>query len=231
MKKKNNILFHQIKIHEDSKSIVEIYPGFPEKEEEGLLNLQIDSITQKLYWKKLQDPSISIFESDHRLKGTNFYFVDNRLGMGRSPLHNYKFDLKIEPNTLETVFHIGDGSFGFSMGNGTDKGFIPEIIGMGADENDAGLYFLGKTMSSIESNIPLVIIGGISPQKNRPLIGITDGKYNEYKFLIDKDGILHVKDIKLKDSISLKDILEIIKDQQKTINKLVDRINKIQNNS
>jgi len=219
--KNHNILFHQIQIDSAGKRIVEISPDYFGLETK---HLSID-VEGSLHWD-----TPNPLDLKGRLRNTNLYFKDSNIGVGRSPNFNAKFDLEANVDQLETIIHIGDGSYGFSMGNGTSKGFIPEIIGMGADENDAGLYFMGKTKSDVSSNIPLVIVGGLSPKGNRPILGITSSKYDEYEFLVDQQGMVHVNDIKINGSITFKETLQIIQDQQQTINELVDRVNEISKN-
>jgi len=180
--------------------------------------------------------SFNLLENN-KLKDTEVYYRDGRIGIGRLPLHTYKIDIGVSKNTQMTAIHIGDGLYGFSFGNATNKGFIPEIIGMGSDENPS-LYFLGKQSSPIKSNIPLIIIDGRqidnSPLKNRPIFGITSGEYDKFKFLINYngnvglgklpgiykmeiDGILKAKDIILDSSISLKQEIEYLKTQIKIL--------------
>lgn len=207
---KNNILLNEIIIDGSSFHLKETKPYFNKDASAYFLSINKDGIS----WQ----PPIEF---------PNFYFKDERIGIGRFPLFNYKFDIKVLPNTLTSAFHIGDGKYGFSMGNGTSNGFIPEIIGLGANENDAGLYLLGKSTTKKSSNIPLVIIGGISPKRNRPLLGITNGKYDQYEVLINSNGTIEATDFKTSKS-SFSDILEIVKDQQTTINTLMERIKKLE---
>jgi len=127
------------------------------------------------------------------------YNDNGRIGIGRMPLYNYKFDIAVENNVRTTALHIGDGKYGFSLGNGTDNGFLPEIIGVGKDENDAGLYFVGIAGNDKESTTPLIIFDGrdmySSELTNRPILGVISGDYNKYDFLIDAQKNVHVKDI------------------------------------
>ena len=159
-------------------------------------------------------------------KETPFEFDDSRVGLGRKPLRNYKFDIKT--GTLETALHIGDGKYGFSMGNGTSQGFIPQIIGMGADENDAGLYFIAKTDTSIASNVPMIVVDGLT--NNRPLFGIANGNYNKFKFLVDINGTVTANNFQINESLSFTELLEVVKEQQEVINDLTEAIKELQNN-
>lgn len=155
------------------------------------------------------------------------HFDQTRIGIGRKPLHSYKIDLSVPVNTRMTAFHVGDGTFGFSLGNGTTQGFVPEIVGMGSDEEDAGLYLLGKTSSSLPSNVPLIVLDGRNidntPLKNRPILGITNGDYFNYKVIVDNegnvgigrtpeiyklevDGIIRAKDVMTDSSVSLESL-------------------------
>ena len=78
------------------------------------------------------------------------------------------------------------------MGNGTNNGFLPEIIGMGYDEQDAGLYILGRAGNRKASDIPLIILDGRNSEDsyltNRPVLGITSAKYDSYHLIVDHDG-------------------------------------------
>jgi hypothetical protein len=102
--------------------------------------------------------------------------------------------VKINLNTNEskTAFHLGNSFYGLSMGNGTNNGFIPEIIGRGYNETDPGIYIIGKTGNNEPSDIPLIIIDGRSADntslKNRPIFGVSSGSYNEFKLIIDENG-------------------------------------------
>jgi len=162
---------------------------------------------------------------NNRIKNTDIYYESGRMGLGRYPLFNYRLDIAIPKNTLMTALHIGDGSVGFSLGNGTCEGFIPEIIGISSNKNDAGLYFVGMAGSSESSEIPLIVFDSRSTYNtkltNRPIIGITSGRYDEYDVMIDVSGNLIVKsDIRLND-LSL---LETIKELQKQIDYLKTKI-------
>lgn len=216
--KNNSVLLHQIRITDDKESIIEIWPEFDTNDK-----LYLSITDGSVVWEEI-NPII-----DGKLKNTNLYFTENRIGIGRKPLARYNFDIKAQSNKIETVFHVGDGSYGFSMGNGTSQGFIPEIIGLGSDENDAGLYFMGKTLSSVESNIPLIILGGLSPKTNRPLLGITSGPYDKYEVLVDQNGVIHANDLNI-NNVSFTGLLKVISNQQKSINTLIERINDIQKN-
>jgi len=166
------------------------------------------------------------------LQGTEMYFSEGRIGLGRKPLHSYKFDISVSENTRTTALHIGDGIHGFSLGNATNSGFLPQIIGVGSDGNDAGLYFLGKTVMDSTSGIPVIVLDGRnlddSPLFNRPILGITSGKYNEYIFIVNADGKVGVNKIptdyemEINGEILVHDI--IIETLNKNIS-LIDEIN------
>lgn len=258
-----NLLLHQIILNGDKSSFLEIIPSFEEFLPENILSL--DS-SKNLIWTKfpklpeslkIQGGKIIIDTSLNfnfnviekgKIKGTNIYYKDDRIGVGRSPLKNYKFDIAVPKNTLMTAFHVGDGEYGFSMGNGTFQGFLPEIIGMGSDENQAGLYFLGRAGNEEESEIPLIIIDGRSRRngflKNRPIFGVTSGDYNKYKLLIDQDGkvgigrrpkiykleiegSIQVDDVII-NKLSFKSLIDIIKNHQEEIDELKDIIKLLQ---
>jgi hypothetical protein len=194
----NNILLHQINVEDRTISFKEIVPIFdPSAIPNHILSLDSSG---NICWIKptsnseIQEiPEFSIIEDD-RIKQTQIYYKDGRVGISRPPLLNYKFDIEVPQNTLMTAFHIGDGKHGFSMGNGTSQGFIPEIIGMGSDENDTGLYLLGKAGNNLSSAIPLIIIDGRNAAhealSNRPIFGITSGDYLSYKLIVDHQGRL-----------------------------------------
>lgn len=187
-----NILLHKIIREGEDTSFLEVQPSFESSFPKNILS--IDS-SGNISWNPFPSypeiPEFHIIE-DEKIRETNIFYKNGRIGISRPPLMNYIFDLAVPTNTLMTAFHIGDGSFGFSMGNGTSQGFIPEIIGMGSDENDAGLYFLGKAGNNKESSIPLIIIDGRDSAHgsliNRPIFGITSGDYENYKLLVDQKG-------------------------------------------
>lgn len=133
---------------------------------------------------------------------TGMNFSEGQIGIGRIPLHDYKVDIAVPVNTRMTAIHIGDGVNGFSFGNATNSGFLPQIIGIGSDSDDAGLYFLGKTSSSEGSDIPAIIFDGRNIDntglENRPIMGISSGSYTDYKFLIKQNG-----DVKIDGSIEV----------------------------
>lgn len=246
MMKENNIILNQY----DSSSIKEINPSFvTEKERYNLSyvngrvvwNPQYRFVSGKNTFVNEEDFRVSIDASvdtrviiEDKLRDTDMFYKEGRMGLGRSPLHSYKFDIGVPENTLMTAFHVGDGKYGFSMGNGTQQGFIPEIIGMGSDENDAGLYFLGRAGNNNPSQIPLIIIDGRNylhePLINRPIFGVTNAQYDKYQFLIDNDGTVHVsgkihaRDVIIDPSISTIDLIDIIIEQKEQINKLNDRV-------
>lgn len=206
----------------------------------------------------LEEGSIKIDSSidtrvivDNKIKDTNIFYKDDRVGIGRIPLHNYKFDIKVPENTLMTAFHVGDGKYGFSMGNGATQGFIPEIIGMGSGEKDAGLYFLGRAGNNVSSSIPLVIIDGRNylnqTLTNRPIFGITNAQYDKYEFLIDQhgnigigkkpyiykldvNGSIRAADFILDSSVSMLEVIEIIIEQKNEIDRIKDKLKDLEKN-
>lgn len=252
-----NIIVHQI-IYGDTLSIQEVKPQIEDSSTNKFLSLSKD---KNLKWisapynqfqgseriSVINDDGIIKIDAsidtrliiDDRLKGTNIYYSDGRVGVGRGPLYTYKFDIAVPENTLMTAFHVGDGTYGFSMGNGTNQGFIPEIIGMGSNENDPGLYLIGRAGNNIPSSIPLVIIDGRNNRHekvmNRPLFGVTNAEYDKYKFLIDQNGNIEVNgkilatDFILDSSISITDLVEIIIDQKTQIDILKDKFSKLEN--
>jgi hypothetical protein len=177
------------------------------------LVLSIDS-SFNLQW--ISKPDYPLFISSPQSNKVNF--------------NSTKFDIAVSENEITTAFHMGDGKHGFSFGNGTLNGFLPEIIGMGKTENDVGLYFLGRAGNHKKSDIPLIVIDGRGnddkPSNNRPIFGITNADYNNYLFLvnpngnIEVDGEIKVNDITINDpSLSLS-LIKTIKNQQEEIEKL-----------
>lgn len=221
----HNIVLNQIIVDNSSFSFKEIIPTFNFEDKTQVLVRQDSSI---FLWMPL-DLSLNIIVNN-KFKGTNIYYDSERIGVGRLPLHNYKVDIAVPKDTLMTAFHVGDGSFGFSMGNGTTSGFVPEIIGSGSDENDAGLYFVGIAGNEKSSNVPLILLDGRSfyntKLKERPIFGVTSANYSEYSILLDASDNLNIKgNITLKDviinNISLK---QIIKELQEQIDDLKTKI-------
>jgi hypothetical protein len=247
----NNIILHQIISEGGSISFREIVPYLdPSINREKILSLDSSG---NLCWTSLPDPEpIQIPEfnviEDGKIRDTQIFYENGRVGISRPPLLNYKFDIQVPQNTLMTALHIGDGTYGFSMGNGTTQGFIPEIIGMGSDENDAGLYFLGKAGNNLPSSVPLIIIDGRNPAhgpiSNRPILGITSGDYNSYKVIVDHlgnvglgklpeiykmevDGIVQAEDFII-DNLSLRALINEVSEHQKEIDRLRNIIELLQ---
>ncbi len=183
----HNIILNKILKSDTSDYFIEELPIFP-ADPRFPLSLCMDS-SGGLFWssEKIQNPIVS-FKSPDR----GFFYKDGRIGVGREPLYTYKFDIAVSENSITTAFHVGDGRYGFSMGNGTNDGFLPEIIGMGQGEEDAGLYFIGRAGNSLPSDIPLIIIDGRNSAdeelKNRPIFGITSADYRNYMFVVDQKG-------------------------------------------
>jgi len=208
IKKDKNLLLYQFL----DKSIQEVIPTFCD-ENEDTKYLSRDK-NGDICWISL-DTSLNIL-INNKFKDTSIYYSnDNRIGIGRFPLFTYKIDLAVPKDTLMTAFHIGDGSFGFSMGNGTISGFIPEIVGIGNDENKPGIYFLGIASNDISSNIPLIIVDGRSTYNtaltNRPIFGITSENYNKYKLIVNQNGDLEIFGDIILENYSLKSLINILK--------------------
>lgn len=138
---------------------------------------------------------------DNNLNYKSLYIKDNRIGIGREPLYKYKFDIALAENTVETGMHIGDGKYGFSLGNGSKTGFIPQILGMSRNTDESALYFVGRTGDADldKSEIPIITFDCRNIYNtnmlNRPLLGIKINGQKTYKMLLDEKGILHVNDI------------------------------------
>lgn len=183
----HNIILNKILKSDSSVSFIEELPIFPE-DPRFPLSLCMDS-SGGLFWSsaKIQNPIVSFKVPDR-----GFFYKDGRIGVGREPLYTYKFDIAVSENSITTAFHVGDGRYGFSMGNGTNDGFLPEIIGMGQGEEDAGLYFIGRAGNSLASDIPLIVIDGRNSaddeSKNRPIFGITSADYRNYMLIVDQKG-------------------------------------------
>ena len=230
-----NITLDQKFVNDSSSYFKEISPSLSESPEFPLV-LTID-YDGTLSWAPFPK-SEKIVSS---VSFTPFSYKDGRIGIGRIPMYTYKFDITVSENSLTTAFHIGDGRYGFSMGNGTNDGFLPEIIGMGSSEIDAGLYFIGRAGNSLKSDIPLIIIDGRNSADeeltNRPILGITSANYHHYKLLIDQKGNIgigkkpEIYKVEVDGEISAKDfiiqgisIANIVHEQQKEIDELRDKI-------
>jgi hypothetical protein len=222
----HNIILQQITVDNSSSFYFkEIIPEYTQSDKIKSLAISKDG---NLCWIDI-DLSLNII-INNRLRDTNIYYVDGRIGVNRLPLFNYKVDIAVPKNKIVTALHIGDGSFGFSMGNGTRDGFIPEIIGIGSDENDAGLYFVGIAGNNIKSNIPLIVLDGRSTYNdklsNRPIFGITSANYNNYSLYIDASDNVNIKGNILATDMIINNIslVEIIKKLQEQINELKTKI-------
>jgi hypothetical protein len=221
-----NIVLDQIVVDNSSYSFKEIVPKFVYSDSNQVLARDHDG---NIFWIDI-DLSLNVV-INNRIKDTDIYYTDGRVGLSRYPLFNYRVDVAVPKNTIMTAFHIGDGSFGFSMGNGTSRGFVPEIIGIGSDERDAGLYFVGIAGNDNPSHVPLILIDGRDTYNdklvNRPIFGITSANYNEYSVCVDASENLKVRgnicaaDLLFNDNISL---IKIIMDLQQQINDLKIKI-------
>lgn len=196
----HNILLTQF-IDKNNNSTKEIIPKFSNKKNE-IKFLTFEN--NNLKWSSIKSKKgINIHTNKHgnliidcslNILNTEIYFEGEQIGIGRKPLYNYKVDIGVPENTLTTALHIGDGKYGFSLGNATKDGFLPQIIGVGSDEHNAGLYFLGKVSTSEKSNIPAIIIDGRNLDNksliNRPILGICSGKYSKFDLLLTEKGQL-----------------------------------------
>lgn len=190
-----NIILTQINI-DDNLSFNEYIPPVNN-------GFSILSFSDDIYWSNIIPSKNIILSYDasnnilldcsiDAFNGTEMYFNEGRVGFGRNPLYKYKVDISVPEDTVSTALHIGDGTYGFSFGNATSSGFLPQIVGVGSDENDAGLYLLGKTIKEDDSSTPVIILDGRrvndKPLQNRPIIGISSGSYTNFDFLINYDG-------------------------------------------
>jgi len=233
-----NIILHQIV--GAPYSIQEVKPTINDPSANSLLTLNND---KTIVWSRLEGVNgvnvtnnngvICIDVSVDLFKDTNIHYQDGRIGFGRSPMYSYRMDIAVSENSLVTAIHIGDGKFGFSLGNGTQNGFIPEMIGMGSDENDAGLYLIGRAGNSVGSIIPLIVLDGRSQTNgrilNRPILGVTNSNYTDYLFVIDHNGDVAVNGVLFANNIvvgdvSLKEELEYCKREIDILNSTVNQL-------
>lgn len=223
-----NILLHQFVYGEYGVILKEVVPLCEVSESSDAHEVFLTKKGHDIYWTTL-DLSLNVLVNNS-FENTDIYYEYGRIGVGRSPLFNYKVDIAIPKNEKITAVHIGDGSYGFSLGNGTTSGFLPEIIGIGSDETDAGLYFLGIAGNNIASDVPLIILDARNTfgkiLNNRPIFGITSGDYNNFKVLVDCFG-----NVKINGAIDTTDViingvslLEKINDLQKQIEALKTKI-------
>lgn len=237
-KERINLLLTAIDREEDH--FKELFPSFFEVGASWYLGKG-----EEIGWHKIQWPNI--WEGD-RLKGSSIFQKEGRIGLGRRPLSPYLLDIPTEADKRTSSLHIGDGKHGLSLGNATDDGFLPQIIGVGADFDDAGLYLLGFSGDASASKIPLIIFDGRGPDggpsKNRPILGITSGIYDKYSLIIDHDGkigmgkfpeIYRVEvegEISADDFVcqgfSIRSLIDVIQDQQREIEDLKKKIEEIQ---
>lgn len=220
-----NIILNQIILDNSSLSFKEVIPKYYSSDVNQFLSIDHKG---DIFWIEI-DNSLNVIVNN-KIKDTNIYYADGRIGVNRYPLFNYGVDIATPKNKVITALHIGDGSFGFSMGNGTNHGFVPEIIGIGSDEYDAGLYFVGIAGNDEGSNIPLIIIDGRNTYNekltNRPIFGVTSANYDDYSFLIDSSNNLKVKGNVSATDIMLNNIslIKIIKALQEQIENLKTKI-------
>lgn len=243
----NNILINQFKNDGSISRLSELSPSIYDYDSSILFltfhdNIKWNSIkgSNKIILNIDSYGNVTIDCSISDLEHSNMYFNQGNVGFGRIPLHNYKVDISVPINTKMTALHIGDGIYGFSLGNATEEGFLPQIIGIGSDKDDAGLYFLGKVNSHEISTTPAIIFDARdifnNPIKNRPILGVTSGNYDEFKLLIDSngnvgigkipeiykleiDGIITAKNIMLgsSDIINVYDEIKMLKEQIKEL--------------
>jgi len=173
------------------------------------------------------DCSIS-FIKNNRLENTEIFYKDGRLGIGRIPTMNYKLDIQIPKDTLMTALHIGDENqkYGLSLGNGATSGFCAEVLGIGYDEYDCGLYLLGVAGNNLKSSIPLIIIDGRNVNNqaltNRPILGVTSNDYENYKVLIDQNGNINATDFIINGYGSLFNKIRDLENQIKELKALIE---------
>ncbi|MEG1363607.1 MAG: hypothetical protein RSC92_04170 [Clostridia bacterium] len=186
-----------------------ILPTFDEGSFPKFLSINENS---ELVWK-----TISLYNENIDID--SLFIKDNRIGLGRIPLHQYKFDIALHENKVETGLHIGDGTYGFSLGNGSNNGFIPQIIGMSKNKDESALYFVGRSGDKdVEpSDIAMFTFDCRNIFNNniinRPLFGIKINGDENYKLLLDDIGNLHVNDIILQNKNIKSIIRELIQEE------------------
>ena len=201
------------------------------------LNIINEIIDNKVYLKSLKGSHLINVKDDengnividcslnsniienNKFKDFEIYYKDGRIGIGREPMYGYILDIAIPENKVMTGLHFGTGSNGISFGNGSGEGFIPELLGIGKDEDDCGLYLLGVSKHDT-TNIPLVIIDGRTTKgalKTRPILGITSSSYTDYKVLVDSNGNINATDFKIFNYGSLLDKIKELEEELKII--------------
>ena len=231
----NNILLNQVSIEGERISFKETFPLLADPSASMTLNL----VDGKLVWEPIRPFPVIPF-----IPKTPFLYKEDQVGLGRIPIYTYVFDIAVSENKITTAFHIGDGKRGFSMGNGTSNGFLPEIIGMGQNEDDAGLYLIGRAGNSKHSDIPLIILDGRDSEdsqlKNRPIFGITSATYDKYHLIVDHKGRVglgkkpEIYKLEVDGEISALDfildgssLMSVIEEQQKEIDRMKVQIQQL----
>jgi hypothetical protein len=196
-----NIILTKILFNDNSFTFKEHIPQCLENNNTQALIRYCDG---SILWSPI-DLSLNLVVNN-KFQNTDIYYDNGRVGVGRFPLFSYRVDLAIPKDTRMTALHIGDGSLGFSLGNGTNKGFLPEIIGVGGDKDDAGLYFVGIAGNEKPSDTPLLVFDGRdmygNKLTNRPIFGVTSGNYNDFILMIDASGNLILNGISILDMIN-----------------------------
>lgn len=230
----NNILLNQVSIEGEKISFKETFPFLSDASASMTLTLA----DGKLVWEPIKEIKIP------QIPQTPFLFKNDHVGLGRYPLYSYVFDIAVSENKITTAFHIGDGKSGFSFGNGTSNGFLPEIIGMGQTEEDAGLYIIGRAGNGKHSDIPLIVLDGRSSNdsylQNRPILGITSASYDKYHLIVDHRGRVglgkkpEIYKLEVNGEISAIDfildgssLLSVISEQQQEIDRMKDQIQQL----
>ena len=88
----------------------------------------------------------------------------------------------VDSGAFQTTFHIGDGTNGLSIGNGTGGGYIPWIGGTGFDTNDQGLVLTGQVTAAndgVGNTNPVIVIDGRRTSGggaivNRPILRVAN---------------------------------------------------------
>ena len=147
----NNILLNKLEVKGDKFSVREIVPSRGTGSGPDVLSMTEAGVSwtsvvggESVTVSADASHNIVIDCSINPFRGTEMYFRGGRVGIGRYPLYEYKVDVGVPINTRTTALHIGDGRFGFSLGNATNEGFLPQIIGLGSrDSGIATIMSLG----------------------------------------------------------------------------------------
>lgn len=87
--------------------------------------------------------------------GSDIYYTTGSVGIGTNApstkLHVYSVN-----NGSEKI-HIGNGTYGLFLTNGTNTGYVPAVQGVASDSDDSGLQIVGKLASDVSTNVGLLL--------------------------------------------------------------------------